>query len=282
MNEFFVNIWDSIGLLVWSDWLTIAILLSFLMTGFKRGMAKELINLAFLLLSILLAWLFYQPLSTSPAITWVLLSQQSQMAIAFGIIFIGVLFLKKALCRLTESSSTINNPCALNKILALGIFLIAAIALSWCYLDIVSNLEIMEITITDESLRIGVSFVVILLIIIGICSLLFKILNISIDSSKPCLLEAFFKKILGGMQAVDTIINARNVNSTKNNLLGAAIGIIKGSLAILIMVIILQSVSWVSQQYYWVETKGALRTFQDIATDIKPELSQHLLFIEAE
>ncbi len=282
MNEFFVNIWDSIGLLVWSDWLTIAILLSFLMIGFKRGMAKELINLSFLLLSILLAWLFYQPLSTSPAITWILLSQQSQMAIAFGIIFIGVLFLKKTLYRLTESSATINNPCALNKIFALGIFLIAAIALSWYYLDIVSNLEIVEIIITNESLRIGVSFVAILFIIIGTCSLLFKVLNISIDNSKPCLLEAFFKKILDGLQAVDTSINARNVNSTKNNLLGAAIGIIKGSLAILIMVLILQSVSWVSQQYYWVETKGALRTFQDIATDIKPELSQHLLFIEAE
>ncbi|SFV81175.1 hypothetical protein MNB_SUP05-6-987 [hydrothermal vent metagenome] len=57
---------------------------------------------------------------------------------------------------------------------------------------------------------------------------------------------------------------------------------IKGSLAILIMVLVLQSIEWISQQYYWVETKGALKTFQDVASDIKPELSQHLLFIENE
>jgi len=81
---------------------------------------------------------------------------------------------------------------------------------------------------------------------------------------------------------LDVLLNARNVNSTKNKTLGGLIGLIKGSLFILIMVLVLQSISWISQQYYWVETKGALRSFQDIATDIKPELSQYLLFIEVE
>jgi len=47
-------------------------------------------------------------------------------------------------------------------------------------------------------------------------------------------------------------------------------------------VLVLQSIEWVAQQDYWVETKGTLRTFQDVASDIKPELSQHLLFIESE
>ncbi|HBN58167.1 MAG TPA: hypothetical protein DD382_02625 [Gammaproteobacteria bacterium] len=58
MSDFFANIWETIGLLVWSDWLTIAILIGFLVLGIKRGLAKELINLAFLLLAIIIAWLF--------------------------------------------------------------------------------------------------------------------------------------------------------------------------------------------------------------------------------
>ena len=140
----------------------------------------------------------------------------------------------------------------------------------------------MEIVITNESLRIGLAFSIVFAIIVAACSFLSKVLNISIDSSKPCLLAPLFQKTLNGLHSVDTVLNARNIDSTKNKLLGGLIGLIKGSLVILILVLVLQSISWVSQQYYWVETKGALRTFQDVASDIKPKLSQHLLFIEIE
>ena len=58
-------------------------------------MAKELISFAFLLLAIVIAWMFYQSLAASDAVTWLLLSHQSHMAIAFGVIFIGVLLIKK-------------------------------------------------------------------------------------------------------------------------------------------------------------------------------------------
>ncbi len=282
MSDFFANIWEAIGLLVWSDWLTIAILIGFLVLGIKRGLAKELINLAFLILAIIIAWLFYQWLAGTVMITWLTLSHQSHLAIAFGAIFIGVLLIKKALYKLTEVSSSISNPCALNRIFALLVFFIATAVASWHYLDGVAGLGIMEIVVTNESLRIGLSFAIVFAIIVGVCSAISNALNISIGSSKPCLFESFFQKILSGLHGADSALNARNVNSTKNKLLGGLIGLIKGSLAILIMVLVLQSVEWISQQYYWVETKGALRTFQDIASDVKPELSQHLLFIENE
>jgi len=282
MNEFFANIWDTINLLVWSDWLTFAILIAFLVLGIKRGLAKELINLAFLILAIIIAWLFYQGLAETPVITWLLLSQKSHLAIAFGVIFIGVLLIKRALYKLTEVSSRISNPCALNRIFALLVFFILTAVLSWYYLDVIANLSIMEIVITNESLRIGLAFSIVFAIIVAACSFLSKVLNISIDSSKPCLLAPLFQKTLNGLHSVDTALNARNIDSTKNKLLGGLIGLIKGSLVILILVLVLQSISWVSQQYYWVETKGALRTFQDVVSDIKPKLSQHLLFIEIE
>ncbi|ALE52355.1 hypothetical protein SP60_03425 [Candidatus Thioglobus autotrophicus] len=279
MNEFFTSIWNVIDLLVWSDWATLAILITFLVLGFKRGMAKELINLAFLLLAIVLAWLFYQPLATSKAVTWLLLSHQSHMAIAFGILFVGVLLIKKSLYKLTNISSQISNPCALNKLFAYFVFLSITATLSWYYLDIIANLGIMEIVVTNSSTRVGLAFTITFAIIIGACVGLSNMLNISIDSSKPCVLSTLFKKILDTLHALDRLLNAKNISGNSNNFGGLLVGLIKGSLAILIMVLVFQSIDSISQQHYWIEANGALRFFQDIASDIKPALSEHLLFI---
>lgn len=282
MNEFFVNTWNTIILLAWSDWVTVVILIAFLVLGFKRGMAKELINFAFLLLAIILAWMFYQPLAVSVTVTWLLLSHQSHMAIAFGVIFIGVLLIKKAVYRLTDISSQISNPCALNRLFAYFVFLSAAAIVSWYYLDIIANLGIMEIVVTNDSMRIGLSFALTFAIIIGVCSSISNMLNVSIDSSKPCTLSVFFKKILDALHSLDRILNAKNINSNSNSFGGLLIGLIKGSLVILIMVLVFQSIDSVSQQHFWIEANGALRTFQDVASDIKPALSEYLLFIENE
>ncbi len=280
MDEFFVTIWSMIERLVWSDWITIAILVIFLVLGFKRGMAREFINLGFLLLAILIAWLFYQILATSPLITWLSPSHQSHLAISFGVIFIGVVIIKKVIYKLTQLSSTIDNPCVLNKLFALMVVLAAITMFSWYYLEVVARLGIMEMLISNESVRIGLSFSIIFALVFGVLTFISSVLSISIDETKPCFLSSFFKKILKILQAVDTKLNARNINSTQNNLLGSIVGLIKGSLAILIMVLVLQSINWVSQKYYWIETNGALRVFQDVASNIKPELSQYLLFIE--
>ena len=282
MSEFFTNIWEMLDLLVWSDWLTIAILITFLVLGVKRGLAKELINLAFLLLAIIIAYLFYQTLANTVVITWLDLSTQSHLAIAFGALFLGVLIIKKAIYRIAQSSDSISNPCALNKFFALFLFFTIAALISWHYLDGIAALGIMEIVVTNESTRISLSFLILFAIIIAVCSSLSKMLNISIDASKPCLLAPFFQKILNSLHKTDRVLNARQITSTQNKLLGGIAGLIKGAFVILIMVLVLQSIEWVSQQYYWLETKGALRFFQDIASDIKPQLSQYLLFIEKE
>ena len=59
-------------------------------------------------------------------------------------------------------------------------------------------------------------------------------------------------------------------------------GLFKGGIFVLIIVLVLQSLSWVTQNHAWVETSGALRTFQNWAVDIKPLLSEHLLFVKLE
>ncbi len=280
MNEFFANILNLIELLVWSDWATIIILLAFLILGFKRGLAKELINFGFLLFAIIMAVLFYQPLTINTNITWIELSLQSHLAIAFGAIFIGVLLIKKIIYKLTNASATIKNPCALNKILTHLIFFVIAIAISWDYFYIVASLELLNIITLSTSTLNALAFFITFIIIISLYSSISNMLNISISTSKTCFLSAFFTKILNTLHFLDEKLNAKNINSNTNNIGGLIIGLIRGSLAILIMVLVFQSIDNISQQYYWIETNGALKAFQDIGLDIKPTLSEYLLFIK--
>ncbi|NYT52756.1 MAG: CvpA family protein [Candidatus Vesicomyosocius endoextente] len=281
MNEFFIAIWNIIERLFWSDWITIAILAMFLVLGFKRGLAKELINLGFLLLAILIAFLFYQILATSSLIIWLMLSHQSHLTISFGMIFICIVIIKKLIYKLTQLSSTVDKPCILNKLFALMVLFTAITIFSWHHLDIVAGLDIINILIDNKYIRISLSFIILFSSIFGIVAFISKVLNISIDKTKPCFLSSFFEKILKILQVIDIKLNARNINSIQNSILGSMIGLIKANLAILIIVLILQNISFISQQYYWIETNGALRIFQDIASNIKPEL-QYLMLINNE
>ena len=95
-------------------------------------------------------------------------------------------------------------------------------------------------------------------------------------------MEPGFTRFIRIFSSIDVLINARNIGGLKNNLFGSILGLFKGGIFVLIIVLILQSMSWVTQNHGWVETSGALRTFQDWSVDIKPLLSKHLLFIELE
>ncbi|HIL43068.1 MAG TPA: CvpA family protein [Gammaproteobacteria bacterium] len=282
MVDFFASIGSLIGLISWSDWIIIAIMIGFLILGYKRGLARELINFGFFIATILVSWIFYQALADSTVITWLLLSQQSHLTIAFSIIFVGVLLVKKAIYRIIDASTSIDTPCSLNIIFTRIVIISVALLLSWQYLNTVSQIDFIKYVITNDSLRVNLSFVVIFGLIIGTFFALSKILNISIDSDKPCLLAPIFEKILNALHAADNLLNARNINSSQNNIFGSIVGLIKGFVFMIMLVLILQSVGWASQQYFWIETDGALRLLQDIATSIKPTLSNYFLFIEVE
>ncbi|MFP6776665.1 MAG: CvpA family protein [PS1 clade bacterium] len=282
MVDFFASIGSLFGLISWSDWVIIAIMIGFLILGYKRGLARELINFGFFIATILVSWIFYQALADSTVITWLLLSQQSHLTIAFSIIFVGVLLVKKAIYRIIDASTSIDTPCSLNIIFTRIVIISVALLLSWQYLNTVSQIDFIKYVITNDSLRVNLSFVVIFGLIIGTFFALSKILNISIDSDKPCLLAPIFERILNALHAADNLLNARNINSSQNNIFGSIVGLIKGFVFMIMLVLILQSVGWASQQYFWIETDGALRLLQDIATSIKPTLSNYFLFIEVE
>jgi len=282
MGNFFDNFWNTISVLAWSDWLTLIILVFFVIRGFIQGLAKEIISLLFVILAIALAWLYYDNLADALLSDPSTSEGQSIFALSFGAIFIGIWFVKKALYKTAEASSQIDNPCELNRSFTKIILTILITILSYHYMGVVAELQTMESIVTSNSFRIFVSFGIVFGTLIAAVIALSKLLNITIDTEKPCLMAPVFDRILNILQALDVLINARNVGGLKNNFLGAVLGLFKGGIFVLIIVLVFQSLSWVTQNHAWVETSGALRTFQDWAVNIKPFLSEHLLFVKLE
>ena len=282
MGNFFDNFWNTISVLAWSDWLTLIILIFFIIRGFVQGLAKEIISLFFVILAIILAWLYYDNLANTLLSDPTTSEGQSIFALSFGAIFLGIWFIKKALYKTAEASSQIDNPCELNRSFTKIILTVLFAILSYHYMGVVAELQTMESIVTSNSFRIFVSFVIVFVALTTAVMALSKLLNITIDTEKPCLMAPVFEKIINMLQALDVLINARNVGGLKNNFLGAVLGLFKGGIFVLIIVLVLQSLSWVTQNHAWVETSGALRTFQNWAVDIKPLLSEHLLFVKLE
>ena len=282
MGNFFDNFWNTISVLAWSDWLTLIILIFFIIRGFVQGLTKEIISLLFVILAIFLAWLYYDNLAVTLLSDPTTSEGQSVFALSFGAIFLGICFVKKALYKTAEASSQIDNPCELNRSFTKIIVTVLVAILSYHSMGVIAELQTMESIVTSNSFRIFISFGIVFVALTAAILALSKLLNITIDTEKPCLMAPIFEKILNIFQAFDVLINARNVGVLKNNLLGAILGLFKGGIFVLIMVLVLQSLNWVTQNYAWVETSGALRTFQNWAVDIKPFLSEHLLFIELE
>jgi len=282
MGNFFDNFWNTISVLAWSDWLTLIILIFFVIRGFVQGLAKEIISLLFVILAIFLAWLYYDNLANTLLSDPTTSEGQSIFALSFGAIFLGIWFVKKALYKTAEASSQIDNPCELNRSFTKIILTVLFAILSYHYMGVVAELQTMESIVTSNSFRIFVSFVIVFAALTTAVMALSKLLNITIDTEKPCLMAPVFEKIINILQALDVLINARNVGGLKNNFLGAVLGLFKGGIFVLIIVLVLQSLSWATQNHAWVETSGALRTFQNWAVDIKPLLSEHLLFVKLE
>lgn len=277
MQELLTNIGSFVAQIHWSTWVSMVIFIGFGMRGFDRGMAKELIGLGFMILAFIIAWLLYQSLSTHALITWMSLSAQSNMTIAFAVIFIAVQITKIILYKMTVTASKITDPCVLNKSFLIGFLLIATAEFSY-YIDVFFNFNTIETTIS-EFFRSSLSFVIIFFAIIGLFVTVSKPLNISINTSYPCFLSAFIQSILDMLSSLNNKFNAINIISKNNRIFGSIIGLIKGFSFVVITILILQSIDAISYQY-WLKSEGSLKIFQDVSLSIKPELSKHLLFIK--
>ncbi len=282
MGNFFDNLWNAISALAWSDLFTLIILISFIVRGFIQGLAKEIISLFFVILAIILAWLYYESFANAFFESWLSSDAGSAFASAFGIIFVGTWFTKKGLYRLMAISSEVKNPCDLNYYFAVAVLVALVAFLSYQYLESLAQLQTMQAIVNNDSLRNFLSFAVVFTTMFVFSLALAKILNITIDNKKPCFLAPIFAKILKGLNVLDSFFNARNVGGLKNQFFGSIVGLFKGGIFVLIIVLVLQNLNWATQNHAWVETTGTLRIFQDWGVDIKPFLSKHLLFIDLE
>ena len=282
MGNFFDNIWSAISLLAWSDWLTLIILIVFIVRGFIQGLAKEVISFIFVIIAIVIAWLYYETFAKTFLSTWISADNQSIYALSFGGIFLSIWLIKKGLYRIASASSNNQNPNELNRPFANIVITLLIAVMSYNYLGVFSNLNTFDSLISNESLRNFISFIVLFALLVAALLLLSKLLNIRVDSENPSPMAPAYEGILRSLSALDDLINARNIVGLKNKFFGAVLGLFKGGTFVLIAVLILQSMSWVTQNHAWVETSGALRTFQDWSVDIKPVLSKHLLFVELE
>ena len=282
MSNFFDNIWSAISLLAWSDWLTLIILIVFVVRGFIPGLAKEVISFIFVIIAIVIAWLYYETFAKTFLSTWISADNQSIYALSFGGIFLSIWLIKKGLYRIASASSNNQNPNELNRPFANVVITLLIAVISYNYLGVFSNLNTFDSLISNESLRNFISFIALFALLVAALLLLSKLLNIRVDSENPSPMAPAYEGILRSLSALDVLINARNIVGLKNKFFGAVLGLFKGGTFVLIAVLILQSMSWVTQNHAWVETSGALRTFQDWSVDIKPVLSKHLLFVELE
>ena len=282
MGNFFDNVWSAISLLAWSDWLTLIILIIFVVRGFTQGLAREIISFIFVIFAIILAWLYYDSFAKTFLSSWISPDNQSIFALSFGGIFLSIWLIKKGFYRLTEASSNNDNPNALNRPFAVTTILAITAVISFNYRGAVAEFQTIESLIANDSLRNFITFVIVFAILVIALIALSKLLNIKIDAENPSLMAPVYDSIIRVLSSLDTLINARNVGGITNNFLGAFLGLFKGGIFVLIIVLILQSMTWVTQNHAWVETSGALRTFQDWSVDVKPVLSKHLLFIELE
>lgn len=282
MSNFFNNVWSAISLLAWSDWVTLIILIVFVVRGFVQGLAKEVISFIFVIFAIVIAWLYYETFAKTFLNSWISSDNQSIYALSFGGIFLSIWLVKKGLYRIASASSSNQNPNELNRPFANIVISLLIATISFNYLGMISDLNTFDSLIANKSLRNFVSFIVLFAILTLALLALSKILNIKIDTENPSLMAPAYEGILRSLSTLDVLINARNIVGLKNKFFGAILGLFKGGTFVLIAVLILQSMSWVTQNHAWVETTGALRTFQDWSVDIKPVLSKHLLFVELE
>ena len=158
MSNFFDNFWNTISVLAWSDWLTLIILVFFVIRGFVQGLAMEIISLLFVILAIVLAWLYYDNLANSLLSDPTTSEGQSIFALSFGAIFIGIWFVKRVLYKTAGASSQVENPCELNRSFTKIIITVLVAILSYHYMGVVAELQTMESIVASNSFRIFISF----------------------------------------------------------------------------------------------------------------------------
>lgn len=251
---------NLVGQLSWSDYSIFLLLVLAAMVGFRRGFALGLINFIWIMSAFIVASIFYQLLGESGF--WLF---KRHDFISFVTLFIAFLLLKIGMYKVLASIAKIHGPCPLNRFLAISIGLSIAGGISWILANNTAHIEIVERLITNEELRIITSLILIFgSIIIGVFVLI-KILNIKVGTDQPC-------PLLLALRPLDSILSAKNINSPINHFFGLWLGLFKGMIVVVLIIITLSHLD--------VSLQGKLTDeFNAVAANTQNVLSDYLTFI---
>lgn len=252
---------NAIEQLTWSDYSFFLLLILFAVVGFRRGFALGLINFVWISAALVVAGIFYQTLSSSSI--WLF---ETQDFISFIGLFILFLLLKIGLYKLLASIAKIHGPCPLNRFLAILIGLSIAGGVSWILSNNATHIELVQRLITSQDLRIIVSFILIFGAIIVVAFVLIKMLNIKVGADQPC-------PLLLALKPLDSILNAKNIDNPLNHFFGLWLGLFKGLIFIVFIIIALTHTDYL--------LNGSLTNeINAIASNTQTVLSDYLTFIK--
>ncbi len=247
--------------LTWSDYSIFLLLVLFTITGLKRGFALGLINFIWIIAAFIVASVFYQMLNESGF--WLF---KNQALISFCVLFVAFLLLKIGLYKILASIAKIHGSCPLNRFLAIVISVAIAFGISWVLAHNIAHIELIVRLITHEEFRTIASLILIFGAIIISAFVLIKMLNIKVGTDQPC-------PLLLALRPLDSILSAKNINSPINHFFGLWLGLFKGAVFIVLVIVVLNHID--------TSINGILTDeFNTIATNTQTVLSDYLTFIE--
>jgi uncharacterized membrane protein required for colicin V production len=254
----FLNTAETLSLI---DYSIILFLVIMALVGLKRGFALGIINLIWITLGLVFASSFYQTLSNGN-LFWLFNQQDLNSFIAILALF---LLIKLILYKLFKSISDIHGPCPLNRFLAILTGLSIASGISWILSLEFMQLDIIHRLITNPELRIISAFLLTFGTIVTVSFVLIKMLNIKVGIDRPC-------PLLLALRPLDSILNARNINSGINNFFGLFLGAAKGLMLIILLIIAFNQAGYNTQSTLTQE-------FYEITANTKTVLADYLTFI---
>jgi uncharacterized membrane protein required for colicin V production len=250
-----------------SDWVLFIAIIFLAIIGFFRGGAKILIHSIWAVFGIIIASIFYESLANSGIFNTLGVAEQLIFFISFIALFILFFILKLLIYKALSAIAKIHGPCPLNRFIALVIGFGFAVVLSWYITMDISSLEVVYRIITNELMRIFLSFLVIFTIVLVLALAVGKLLNVKVGIDRPC-------PLIVALQPLDGILNAKNINSALNNIEGMIFSILQGLVLLIIAIIINNQFAIITIEY-----QGLLAHINEIAIMVQDVLSDYLLFI---
>jgi uncharacterized membrane protein required for colicin V production len=249
------------------DWVLFAIFVLFAIIGFIRGGAKILIHSIWLIIGFIISSIFYQDLVNLGLFNFANTDEKTTYLISFLAILLLFIILKLIIYKLLKVIAKIHGPCPLNRFIAMVIGLGFAVVFSWYITMDISSFEVIYRIITNDFMRIFLSFLMVFTLVLVLTLSIAKLLHIKVGIDRPC-------PLLVALQPLDGILNAKNINSSLNNFEGVIFSLLQAIIFIISLIIINNHIEFIQLDY-----TGLLEQIKNWADFIQNILSDYLLFI---